>query len=184
MIFMLENVKKRWNNVEHAPISLQDIKCVTFSDNIAIALELSEDLEEDEFWKRISDFILYISVVQGAGLKNCLWFRGGITIGKLYIDSDSSYVWGKALVDAHDLEAKYAKYPRVIIDSNMKIENLPVNSRIVKDLDNRYFVDYVSAIKKTQQDWIDKNIAMIHATENIEDKRVLEKYHWFLQYVE
>lgn len=184
IIYTFEHTKKYWTQVEHAPLTLRDIECVTFSDNIAIALELPESLPGDEVMQRVNDFILYISVFQGAGLANCLWFRGGISIGKLYIDPKNNYIWGKALVKAHKLETE-AIYPRVILDSEVEKIIFPEETRIKVDKDNRYFVDYITTIRSLHSEWIDKNKEMIDRDKgSVDDKKVLDKFQWFLQQID
>lgn len=66
---------------------IQNIKCVTFSDNIAIGLDLSE-LENHE--EAIRSFVKYISIIQSVALKNNFLFRGGIAIGQLYMNSQKN----------------------------------------------------------------------------------------------
>ena len=63
-------------------------------------------MNEEEMNIVIDNFITYISVLQGAALKKDFLFRGGIALGQLYMDSSTNFVWGKALVEAHQLEEK------------------------------------------------------------------------------
>ena len=69
-------------------------------------------------------------------------FRGGIAIGKLYMDSKMNFVWGEALVKAHVLEEKTAIYPRVVLSSQIAELNLSSSARVLKDFDGIHFVDY------------------------------------------
>lgn len=43
------------------------------------------------------------------------WMRGAVTVGEIY--HDEHIVFGPALNQAHHLESKIAKYPRIILDS-------------------------------------------------------------------
>lgn len=176
----------KWPYVENAPTVLQSIKSVTFSDNIALALELPDELSEEEMNIVIENFITYISVFQGAGLKNSLLFRGGIAIGPLYINSETNFIWGKALVEAHVLEEKTAIYPRVVLSSQLQQFELPKTTRILKDFDGMYFVDYFSKTKEKFPDWIEKNKMMIKEKYvKYEGKeRILQKYAWLEHYIE
>ena len=117
-------------------------------------------------------------------MANCLWFRGGISIGKLYIDPKNNYIWGKALVKAHKLETE-AIYPRVILDSEVEKIIFPEETRIKVDKDNRYFVDYITTIRSLHSEWIDKNKEMIDRDKrSVDDKKVLDKFLWFLQQID
>lgn len=175
-----------WPFVSKAPKVLHDIKCVTFSDNIAFALDLSR-LEDKE--DAIKSFIKYISVFQGAALKNSFFFRGGIAMGPLYMDSKTNFIWGKALVEAHILEEKTAIYPRVVLSSQFECFDLSSIPRVGRDLDGMYFVDYVPIINKLYPDWIKSNKAVIQREferrEGMEgQERVLQKYGWLQNYIE
>lgn len=179
------NAELKWPFVESAPVVLRDIKCVTFLDNIAFALELAENLSDEKVSATIESFI-YISVFQGASLKSGLLFRGGIAIGKLYMDSIVNFVWGKALVDAHALEEKTAIYPRVVLNSKFKQFELPDTTRILKDFDGIYFVDYFSKAKEKFPEWIENSKKMIQDkyVEYAGKERILAKYAWLQHYIE
>ncbi len=110
--------------------------------------------------------------------------KEGISIGKLYIDPKNNYIWGKALVKAHKLETE-AIYPRVILDSEMEKIIFPEETRIKVDKDNRYFVDYITTIRSLHSEWIDKNKEMIDRDKgSVDDKKVLDKFQWFLQQID
>ena len=183
---IFDKAESTWPRLGNAPSVLHEIKCVTFSDNIAIALDISE-LEDREHV--IRSFIKYISVFQGAALKNGFLFRGGIAIGRLYMDSQSNFVWGKALVDAHLLEEKVAIYPRVVLgtpfDGENDLSNIP---RVQQDFDGIYFVDYLPAIQKLYPSWIEKNKALIKGQfaarkGKAGQERILQKYGWLQRYI-
>lgn len=183
---MFRKAASDWPRLGSAPIVLRDIKCVTFSDNIAFALDLSALPDKED---AIKGFIKYISVFQGAALKGGLLFRGGIALGPLYMDVKSNFVWGKALVDAHILEEKVAIYPRVVLShqfNEFEPQSIP---RVRQDVDGIYFVDYVSAIKKTHPDWIERNKILIEKQfaqreGTAGQERILQKYGWLQQYIE
>lgn len=183
---VFDKAETTWPRLGKAPAVLQDIKCVTFSDNIAIALDISE-LEDRE--DAIKSFIKYISVFQGAALKNGFLFRGGIAIGRLYMDSQTNFVWGKALVDAHILEEKVAIYPRVVMgtpfDGKNDLSNIP---KVRQDFDGVYFVDYLPTVHKLYPSWIEKNKVLIKGQFAMREgktgqERVLQKYGWLQRYI-
>ncbi|MBR5579429.1 MAG: hypothetical protein IKW28_10605 [Lachnospiraceae bacterium] len=184
--YMFESAEKKWPYVKRAPIELHQIKCVTFSDNIAMALELPENETLEETKKKIQSFITYISVFQGAGLAYDYLFRGGITIGELYIDSCKNFIWGKALVETHMLEEKTAIYPRVVLGHQLDNFDISEMERICKDFDGMYCIDYWSKVKEKTPEWIENNKKMI---KEICDKykgkeNVWQKYGWLKYHIE
>lgn len=80
--------------------------------------------------------------------------RGAITIGDVYVDrtDEKATVFGKALNEAYDLESKKAKYPRIIIDTNIlktlqEIDSYYkdiVNTHLKQDSDGYYFINYLN----------------------------------------
>lgn len=183
---MFKDAEEKWPYVEHAPSILQGIKSVTFSDNIALALELPDELSTNDLNIAIESFITYISVFQGAAMKNGFLFRGGITVGPLYMDSSTNFVWGKALVVAHILEEKTAIYPRVVLSRQFEEFQVLKTARIKRDFDGMYFVDYFSKIKEKFPDWIEKNKRIIKEKYiKYEGKEhILQKYSWLENYIE
>jgi len=122
----------------------QDIQFKIFSDNIIIAKKLSEQsarrlLDIKCLLNCVSHFQC-LSVGDGVG-----WLvRGGITIGKLFLDE--TMVWGKALIKSYNLESCIAIYPRIIIDSEMLPEifvNKELSEYVLQDFDNIYFLNYL-----------------------------------------
>lgn len=183
---MFRKAASDWLYVQNAPAILHDVKCVTFSDNIAFALNLALLPDKED---AIKSFIKYISVFQGAALKNGLLFRGGISLGRLYMDTETNFVWGKALVDAHVLEEKTAIYPRVVLSRQFEKFDLSNIDRVRQDYDGIYFVDYVSTINKLYPDWIDKNKVLIEAQYASREgkpgqEKILQKYGWLRHYIE
>ncbi len=89
---------------------LTPIKQQIFSDNIVFAQEIiSENIVYQVF-----NFILFVSAYLHQSLLAGFLVRGGITIGDLYIDN--TFVSGKALIKAYQLESQIAIYPRVVVD--------------------------------------------------------------------
>lgn len=183
---IFDKAASRWIYLGNAPTILHDIKCVTFSDNIAFALDISV-VSDKEY--AIKSFIKYISIFQGTALKNALIFRGGISLGQLYIDVKSNFIWGKALIDAHILEEKVAIYPRVVLSHQFEEFDISNMSQVRQDSDGMYFVDYVSLINKLYPSWIEKNKASIKkqfakCEGKIGQERILQKYSWLQHYIE
>ena len=183
---MFKSAEEVWPYRKSVPLLLHKIKCVTFSDNITLALELPNSMSKDELRSVIKDFIAYISVLQGVSLKNGFLFRGGISIGRLYMDSGTNFVWGQALVEAHQLEEKTAIYPRIVLSHQLEQFELPDTTKVLKDFDGIFFVDYLSTIKKVFPEWIDKNKEIIQRkyVEYAGEERILQKYGWLQHYID
>ncbi len=183
--YLFKEVENNWPYLEKAPTELHNIQCVTFSDNIAVAVELPEELTTSEIGKHISSFITYIGIFQAASLRNNLLFRGGISVGLLYIDSAVNLIWGKALVDAHVLEDKYAIYPRVILDNNIMMQELPSDVRVMKDKDGKYVVDYLMKVKEKLPEWIKgaKTLVQDSLEEFSDNEHIKKKYMWLDEYI-
>lgn len=85
--------------------------------------------------------------------------RGGISIGRLH--HSQQFVFGEALVRAYELESKFAKFPRIILDKevidvckefgdhNATEEEIYLNQLILKDDDGYSYLNYFeSAIRE------------------------------------
>lgn len=92
-----------------------EIKCKTFSDNILLCMEVSNDSNEIS---RIIPFLISAATIQkGLTIEHELLVRGGVTIGDLYIDND--LVFGKGLIDAVRLEHQ-AENPCIIVSQELQ----------------------------------------------------------------
>jgi hypothetical protein len=103
--------------------------CTCFSDSIVVSV-----LCDDKWINEItSTLIANLSFIGAKLIQAGILLRGGITIGSL-IHSDDGIIMGQALIDAYELENKYAKYPRIILsDVLLKRLNYPLLAKY-----NRY----------------------------------------------
>lgn len=126
-----------------------------------------------------------------------LFIRGGISIGTLA--SDERMVFGDCLVKAHELEAKVAKNPRVVLDPCFGNQDDIVSEgsahQLMRDVDGKLFVNYLSELihPKFLPPRLDLNLdedrLMIHKDQierRLEEKRhdpdVWSKYFWAANY--
>lgn len=94
-------------------------------------------------------------------LKNGFIVRGAITYGEIFYDNESAVWFGPGMNRAYFLEAKMAKYPRIIIDPdyaqgliayNEKVYlndamTREINGEIIKkDTDELYYLNYLNSI--------------------------------------
>jgi hypothetical protein len=97
----------------------------TFSDHIVLSYpELGGD--DERFWEMVGplwveficrDCLRLLSPIAEKALRQGLLLRGGLTVGELFHDGD--VVFGDALVEAHEIESKAAKNPRVVVSASV-----------------------------------------------------------------
>jgi hypothetical protein len=121
----------------------------SFSDNVLLAHPRFSDDMESEF-----SFILWsIREYQFAMASQGFFIRGGLSVGSLFVDDNS--VYGKALIDAYELESKIAINPIVVMCENtMKLvdqhigcysgDSAPQVRDVLVNSDGRYFINYLS----------------------------------------
>lgn len=123
----------------------KDIEFKIFSDNIIVAKRLAAGNRQRS--AGIENLLLCVRGIQiDAASDSVGWMlRGGITIGKFFIDD--VMVWGEALLRAYALEDKVANYPRIVLDDCVvqecsKYEKLIPYCR--EDFDGVYFLNYLN----------------------------------------
>lgn len=171
-------------------------KVKIFSDNIIIACRLSGNPERD--LPKINAALILISAMQIVGMEMYHYlFRGGATIGNLFIDD--VMVWGNGLVRASELECACAVYPRIIID-NPLMDMLKMDKNIIEgdfnkyaislDADNMYFLDYLKAYfklsvtSKYRTEFIKENYNYYSEELPSEADDVRQKLLWQVSYLE
>lgn len=182
-----------FGQVEDAQSELRNLKCATFSDNIVFALDLSK-MPKDKIAPTVKDFLITITFFQSVALEYHLLFRGGISLGSLYMDSNENFLWGKALVDAHHLEERVAIYPRIVLSRQFEKKKFDLSQLpVCMDFDGIYFLDYMPTTIKLHPDWVENATNLIEqeyskaspAEENKEwgHERILQKYDWLKRYI-
>jgi hypothetical protein len=134
----------------------------SFSDNVLLAHpQFSEDLESEFgfiLWSILE--YQYEMALQG------FFIRGGLSVGKLFVDENS--VYGEALLDAYELETNVAVNPVVVLsDDAMKLvdlhlsyymgESAPQARSVLVNADGRYFINYLSEciLENSEGEWLD-----------------------------
>lgn len=122
------------------------IKVKIFSDNILFAIKIQENSEN--LIPAIEDVITIASFFQSEAIMRKWLLRGGMTIGKLFIDE--TFVYGPALVEAVKLEQGENgdfKPPRIVVDDSIIDVYLPSNQKISgvsvlkQDTDSKYYLN-------------------------------------------
>lgn len=186
------------NALEESCNSIESFKMETgiwdykiFTDNLVLGTPIKELHSEDYFGMVISDLAEY----QYKMVMNSFFVRGGWSIGDLFIGD--RVIYGKALIEAYNIECKKSKYPRILLSEDMKkIVNYHINfysdpcfcpqlANILMDEDGNYFINYLYYILEYEE--IDniikhKDIIERKLEENINNSEVLDKYKWLAFY--
>ncbi len=163
----------------------QELKIKIFSDNILIARKLSSN-DKKKRCKEIKCLLMAVSHFQNYCIGDSVGYlvRGGITIGKLFIDD--IMVFGEALVNAYNLESKIATYPRIVIDSKTMSEINQydeLKTYIQKDFDDMDFLNSLSIWKycgKLLMDGFEK--IKKEASLNL-NERILQNLNWHKNFI-
>lgn len=100
--------------------------------------------------------------IQGELICKGILIRGGVALGDVYYDNDM--LFGSGVINAHLLESKVAKYPRIVIESELldEFETNPllqdqfnaleyqrdeINGLICDDKSRVSFIDYLNVMK-------------------------------------
>jgi hypothetical protein len=120
----------------------------SFSDNVLLAIpRYSHDMESES-----GNILLATSEYQFQMALKGFFVRGGISLGRLFIDDNS--VYGGALVDAYELESKVAVNPIVVLCKNTEKlvkkhltyyadEWAPQRRILLINSDGHYFINYL-----------------------------------------
>ena len=161
----------------------QNVKFKIFSDNILICKEIEEANPKQAV---VEIFEILDKIEELMFTAEALFIRGAVVVGNLHFSEN--FVYGKALVNAYQLESKLAIYPRVIVDKSalclIRGKNIPV----VQDKDGQYFYDYIQfCIVENKVDWLRKiktfkfNI-LLNVSNNSTTLSVLNKMEWAVNY--
>lgn len=103
-------------------VTNKDIQVKIFSDNILLAVKINEN--DDLRKEKIEKIINLTGNIFNNALYHGYLLRGAITEGPFYKDENNIFVYGKALIDAVEMEEKLAIYPRVLTQKSIQ-ETLP-----------------------------------------------------------
>jgi hypothetical protein len=168
----------------------------SFSDNVLIASPaISPDME--------FEFALIMWSLRAYQLEMALeglFVRGGLSVGKLFVGPDN--VYGKALIDAYELESKVSVYPIVTLSDEAMLcvnEHLkyyagdfaPQLRDVLVTSEGRYFINYLREciIEGDEEESLDVKKLVTHRTrieealkESQGNDRVHAKYSWLACY--
>lgn len=164
-----------------AVIFSDDANCqiIQFSDSIVVAMPYDASRFE-WFSKRIADY-------QRLLLDEQLLCRGGIAVDKHF--SNGTFTFSAGLIRAYRVESKAARYPRVVISTEVLDLVYPNQSEIpsflVKEDDGLYFVDYLGLTHKRKPKTLIAAISALVGSLSIHaSPSVREKGHWLAAYAD
>lgn len=95
----------------------KDVYIYAFSDSIVRVRLINRTTNTPKHY-RISPLYVELSNLARIQFELACWYglfiRGGISLGDIYVRNNM--IFGPALIQAYDLESKYAVYPRILID--------------------------------------------------------------------
>lgn len=170
-----------------------------FSDNFCIAKRIDADRDVPLPYQLFWTCLFVTKIQEEIFCKEKLLLRGGITIGKLFIDD--LFLIGDGLVKAYELESKIANMPRIIVDVPFCLMPVSVDSNnfilyqmLVPDLDEKYekisqqgylFLNYLnggdSELKQSMEETLKSKMEIAEKllSECI-DKEARKKIEWVL----
>ena len=173
-------------------LHLSRFRSLLFSDNILFFAPYKNEIDKCNLYMNLlyglSEFLVRY-------IKEDIFFRGGITAGNLYYDENLHCVFGSGLVKAYTLESSVAKYPRIVIDNELKpspilwgitqeneiyyLDYLSLGHSLIRDSDIQEHVkmEYFSSCLKEQKNAISKAYQKY-----LKDERVFPKYQWLAKY--
>lgn len=163
--------------------SRENIKFKIFSDNILVCKEIEKKCPECA----ILDVIYIVEQIELQMFNiGASFTRGAMVVDYLYIDNN--FVYGKALINAYNLENKKAIYPRVLIDES--VINLVKGKckYIILDNDNQYFYDFLQLRIDQGKKMLELEFSIFQGNiiTNLKRKsicdKVLKKMIWLINY--
>jgi hypothetical protein len=125
----------------------------------------------------------YVRSLCSVLLKAGHYTRGAIVCGALFHEHD--VIFGPALVEAHCLEKKEAKYPRILVTPAARpYLDVDQDTVVVADRDGRHFLDFLVALNDPD----DLPLIREKVLEKIEREKdrteLKQKNDWMLAYIE
>jgi hypothetical protein len=115
-----------------------------FSDSVVVA----RPYEAEHF----ESFLKMVAKYQRLLLDEELLCRGGIAVNKHF--SNGSFTFSAGLIDAYRVESESARFPRVVISTEVieliYPDQTKTSSLLIKEDDGLFFVDYIGITAKTR----------------------------------
>lgn len=157
-------------------VNQKDINIKIFSDNILLAVKI--EIDDPNRAAKIEKIINLTGNIYNNALRHGYLIRGGISEGEFYKDDSNVFVYGKALIEAINLEEKIAIYPRIVVQSSIKESN---PQYFHQDKDGVWCLD--SFIFSRVYDQVSyKNHLLNKLKKDSKDEKVRQKIMWAISY--
>lgn len=206
----LTKEQEEQDNKEHNLHRIYKRTIFSFSDCAYIIYDYKDGIEENRKNDTTLSWVaLYNTVYMLQELiKDGYVFRGGITFGDVYYDKNENIVFGPAIVEAYELESKYAKNPRVLIQDNLATKILKYHNDIKDKLkskknicpgissingdngeiinkdfeDSKYYINYFNNIDCDKEKLKKFILGQLKRAKNKNSIKLMKKYFWLSEY--
>lgn len=156
-------------------VTKKDISVKIFSDNILLAVKIEDDSNRVA---KIEKIINLAGNIYNDALRHGYLIRGGITEGEFYKDDRNIFVYGKALIEAINLEEKIAIYPRIVVQNSIKDSNPQYFEQAT---DGVWYLN--SFIFNMIYDYVSYKHHLLNMLQkNCKDEKVRQKIMWAISY--
>ena len=153
----------------------EEIYIKIFSDNILLAIELKENDEQKD--NKIATLFNTVANIYNEILRYGYLIRGAIVEGEFF--HNDIIVYGKSLVEAVQLEENVAKYPRILVKTEV---NTPNNLYyLMKDNDGEVFLN-VFHLCNIFDDVAFKITLLELLKKHKNNEKIKEKIIWMVKY--
>ena len=157
-------------------VTQKDIGIKIFSDNILLSVKIEDD--DPNRVAKIEKIINLAGNMYNDALNHGYLIRGGITEGEFYKDDNDIFVYGKALIEAINLEEKIAIYPRIVVQNSIKESN---PQYFHQDKDGVWYLD--SFIFTGLYNYISYKLQLLKMLkQNSKNEKVRQKIMWAISY--
>lgn len=159
----------------------QDFQFTQFSDSFVLSCK-SFKMDDSMV------FMIHLQELINMFLSENILLRGGVTIGK--VKHTKKLLMGTGMNRAYELESKFAKYPRVIIERDLfdywetclYEYNVEIMFEVSKDDDGFYFMDYIN--KNNVPPKLDILLNKSYELLNSNNPSLIEKGVWLIKKLE
>lgn len=146
-----------------------------FSDSVVLAAPYSAS--------RLPRLVELLKGFQWDLLEAGILCRGGVAVGKHFSERD--FLFSEGLIDAYNLERTVARYPRVVLSSDLMQLAAPSGEALaqlplLRQEDEAVFVDFLAGADLSRAIAATKKITGTHSR----DASVREKHRWLSEYLD
>lgn len=182
--------------LEHRDADILTTQVRYFSDCVSLITPIRWE-DDPSIESEFGSIIVPLAHWQLSMVLSGFFVRGGLAFGRMYTDRFS--IFGKAHLEAYDLEQLVAKYPRIVLSNDTKklvkrqlgsyAENFvaPQQVNLLVDSDGEIFLNYLCALWDSPGAYPPNAIEIhrdliLNELSNQVDTKILGKYKWAASY--